>query len=142
MKPQPIVDVRHAIHVTIKYDGQKYYGTAHCHPEDMDFFSEKIGTHIAYLRAMINAMDWKQEESRSLVKNLETFYTNMLQNPKNITDEFCKVSQTSIDRAKHQFDYYRRKKKQYKKELQDYLTGHEKAITSIRNQRKKAAKTN
>ena len=36
---------------TIKYKNKKFYGEAQCHPEDKDFESERVGLHIADIRA-------------------------------------------------------------------------------------------
>ena len=45
------------VSVLIKYNGHLYQGVALLHPEDKDFFSEKVGYNIALSRARIEALE-------------------------------------------------------------------------------------
>lgn len=44
------------VHAFMRYNNQVYYGVAKCHPEDEDFFSEKVGKTIASSRVRIQAL--------------------------------------------------------------------------------------
>jgi hypothetical protein len=45
------------VSVIIQYNHRLYEGVALLHPEDQDFFSEKVGTNIALSRARIEALE-------------------------------------------------------------------------------------
>jgi len=44
------------VSIIIQYRGRLYQGVALLHPEDKDFFSEKVGCNIALARARIEAL--------------------------------------------------------------------------------------
>lgn len=50
----------------IVYDGQAFCGQADCHPEDMDFFSEKVGKTIALSRARQEALEYAVDVQRDI----------------------------------------------------------------------------
>lgn len=131
MKQQPIVEVSHNIAIAIKYNGRKYYGSATCHPEDREFFSEKIGMNIAYLRACAEAMYAEREKAREKYESLKNFYANYRQNHAPSAD-----LESAITEAEKHFHYYQRKYRESKQELKEYLHNHEKVLESLRRQRK------
>ena len=135
MKQQPIVEVSHEIDLTIKYNGRKYIGYAICHPDDEEFFSEKVGKNIAYMRACINAMFGERAKARKEYEFLKNFYANYRQNHEPSAD-----LESAIAEAEKHFHYYQRKYRECKQELKEYLLNHEKVLESLRRQRK--AKTN
>lgn len=66
------------------YDkGLIFTGEAHCHPEDMNYASERTGCYIAETRACIARLRHKRDNVlRPQVKSLMTFYKD-LKNRKN-----------------------------------------------------------
>lgn len=55
----------------------KFTGTAHCHPDDMDMASEKVGCEIAYGRAAIESLKFKRDNiiKPSLAALKQLYYT-------------------------------------------------------------------
>ena len=63
---------------TIVYDGQVFVGQSHCHPEDNDFMSERVGLTIAESRATIKVLKYiKRYEIIPQLKILKHLHTNM-----------------------------------------------------------------
>ena len=60
------------------YKNKVFYGMATCHPDDMDFANEYTGEHIAYLRAMIEALNWERDcEIKPALAALKQVYYSM-----------------------------------------------------------------
>ena len=54
-----------------------FYGTAKCHPNDIDMQSEKTGYEIAYRRALLKAIQKEKEKLGYELKGLEKYYYTM-----------------------------------------------------------------
>ena len=62
----------------IKYNGIYCDGEAHCHPDDMDFESERVGLTIAEARANIKVLRFIRDyEIKPQLKILTHLYSNM-----------------------------------------------------------------
>lgn len=56
----------------------KFVGKAHCHPDDMDFASERTGGYIAETRAVLARLRHKRDNVlRPQVKSLMVFYKDL-----------------------------------------------------------------
>ena len=63
---------------TIKYKGNEFIGIANCHPDDMDFVSERTGCYIAETRANLARLRHKRDNNlRPQVKSLMNFYKDL-----------------------------------------------------------------
>ena len=62
----------------IRYKGFEFVGEAQCHPDDMDFESERTGLCIAEARATIKLMKFKRDyEIKPALRAIQHLYTNM-----------------------------------------------------------------
>ena len=81
MKNSPYIewDDEHKVATCVLYYKNKvFYGMATCHPDDMDFANEKTGEHIAYLRAMIEALLYERDcEVKPALAALKQVYYSM-----------------------------------------------------------------
>jgi predicted RNA-binding protein with EMAP domain len=63
---------------TIRYKGLEFVGEAQCHPDDMDFESERTGLCIAEARATIKLMQFKRDyEIKPALQAIKHLHTNM-----------------------------------------------------------------
>ena len=62
----------------ITYNGYRFVGEATCHPDDMDFESERVGLTIAEARAYIKVLRHVRDcEVKPQLKILNHLYSNM-----------------------------------------------------------------
>ena len=62
----------------INYNGYRFVGEATCHPDDMDFESERVGLTIAEARANIKVLRHMRDcEIKPQLKILTHLYSNM-----------------------------------------------------------------
>ena len=62
----------------ITYNGYRFVGEATCHPDDMDFESERVGLTIAEARANIKVLTHMRDcELKPQLKILNHLYSNM-----------------------------------------------------------------
>lgn len=62
----------------IRYKGFEFVGEAQCHPDDMDFESERTGLCIAEARATIKLMKFKRDyEIKPALRAIQHLHTNM-----------------------------------------------------------------
>ena len=68
------------ITVSITVNGKEFYGWAHCHPDDKEFCSRKVGTTIAHMRATITALKYQRNEAHYEYKVLKKAFFDAHQN--------------------------------------------------------------
>lgn len=116
----------------IKYNGIYYDGEAHCHPNDMDFESERVGMTIAEIRAHIKVLSFIRDcEIKPQLRILKHLYSNIktskYHNSKShesimirsqirtLEKELAAINYDIIDERKYLKDYVAGKDKLYKK---------------------------
>ena len=116
----------------IKYNGIYCDGKAHCHPDDMDFESERVGLTIAEARANIKVLRFMRDyEIKPQLKILTHLYSNMKTsthfNPisyeagmlrsqiRAIEKELATINNAIADEQKFIKDYINGKDKMYKR---------------------------
>jgi hypothetical protein len=62
---------------TIIYKNKKFIGTATCHPDDVDFESDKTGLSIAEARAAIKVLQYQKQEIKNQLHILIHLWGNM-----------------------------------------------------------------
>ena len=126
MKNTPYIewdDENKAATCVLYYKNKVFYGMATCHPDDMDFANEYTGEHIAYLRAMIEALNWERDcEIKPALAALKQVYYSMncskKYNPKSYEAKMLyhqiQIKQDDLEQAKLLIN-------KYKLELHDYI---------------------
>lgn len=139
MKLEPIVEVyNNDVTVKLTYNGYNYYGTAFCHEEDKDFFSEKVGATIAHYRAMIKIYDDEIRRAEVAARVLWSAYKDVIYNfqedgiPVDPTNAFI----IRVSKALDLVDRYKVQRASLRTQLKEYLKNHEKCLESVRAQRK------
>lgn len=139
MHLEPIVETfDNDVSVKLTYNGHNYYGTAFCHEEDKDFFSEKVGATIAHYRAMIKIYDDEIKRAEVAAQVLWSAYKDVIYNSQK---DGIPVDPTSafiirIHKAYGLVDRYKAQRNSLRTQLREYLKNHEKCLESVRAQRK------
>ena len=70
LEPQTMTDGNKCV-IKLRYQDRIYIGSATIHPNDKEFFSEKVGFNIALSRARIKIMEdvYKEAKQEALFKN-------------------------------------------------------------------------
>jgi hypothetical protein len=117
---------------TIKYNGLDFCGEAFCHPEDMDYGSERAGLSIAECRANIKLLrfmrDYEMRPQLKILKHLlhntrNSKYYNPISHEakmlrsqiRTIEKELATISNAIADEQKFIKDYIDGKDKMYKR---------------------------
>ena len=116
----------------IIYKDMTFTGIAHCHPDDLDFASERTGLYIAETRAIIKVLTFQRDhEIKPVLTALKHLYSNMRTskhyNPKSyeakmlrsqirvIEKELATINNAIADERKFVKDYINGKDKMYKR---------------------------
>lgn len=105
---------------------ENYVGEAFLHPDDKDFYSEKVGTNIALSRARLDAMYWLRAKiyNQIVEETIHCYRSNG--NP----------SRRIMSLAK-QAEYVTSCINDEKRVLSDYLKGQSRAVESVKRVRAK-----
>ena len=119
---------------TIKYNGLNFCGEAHCHPDDLDFGSERAGLSIAEARATIEFLRFLRDyEFKPQLKILKHLQANMC-NSKNynpISYE-AKMLRSQIRVIENELATISNAIANEKKYLKDYIDGKDKLFKRLR----------
>lgn len=124
-------------HVWITYNNHTFHGEAHITPSDKDFFSEKVGLHIAHSRAIISALKFASRQSKLIYDTKYQMYqeaVNYGTRPPAEVDPTGAFLRKVILAEKN----YRRLQKAIKREeknLNFYLQGQDKMVRIIKTKR-------
>ena len=123
---------------TVKYKNKEFVGISNCHPEDLDFESERIGMTIAEARANIKVLqfirDCELKPQLKSLKHLESIIkTSKYFNP--ISYEFKKLRK-QIKVIKNELITINNSIADEKKFLTDYINGKEKLYQKLRAKNK------
>lgn len=125
------------VHAFIHYSNQVYYGVAKCHPEDKDFFSEKVGKTIALSRARINALSSIIEDlTKELNIKIQTYreiqgYGSKSTAEIDPTGAFIR----NIMRTERRLYHLQRTLKKMELNFNEYLKDQKKAISTVKKMR-------
>lgn len=92
----------------MEYDGQEFYATAVCAPEDMDVISKKVGQEIAFHRAIIKILQYEKMRLKHEHDGLKSLYYSIKHskkfNPKSYEAKMLKhqmhMRENDIDQLK------------------------------------------
>ena len=91
---------------TIKYKGYEFIGKAFCHPDDMDYESERTGLCIAEARANIKVMKFKRNcEIKPAVGAMKHLVSNIkMSNKCNEKSNELRLIYSNLNRLEKQLD--------------------------------------
>ena len=129
----------------VEVNSKVFCGVATCHPEDLDFESEKVGCNIAYARAAINVLqDRIINDLKPRLASLHQLYYAI--NKSKYYDETSYLVRMLIQHMEHIEDEIAATKesiKQIKVDLWQYISDKEKLYSTMRaNRQKKEATEN
>lgn len=118
----------------IRYKGLEFVGEAQCHPDDMDFESERTGLCIAEARANIKLMKFKRNfEILPALKSAKHLYTTVQQSasysPKS---HESKMIYRHLKQLKKQLDMINSDIAEEEKYLKEYLDKKDKFYKRLR----------
>ena len=125
--------------VMIEYDHHKYYGTSCCHPDDIDFYSEKVGYNIAYKRAIIQCLEMQTFEAENEWKYLKTIYSNIIMNHEETPETVDPTGRMkeALYRAEKHYKKFKKARDMARKDLKNYLEAQARVVDSLKRQRAK-----
>lgn len=142
LEPNCFVDEDNGLCIAkLTFQGKEYIGKAQTAPEDMPFFSEKVGLNIATSRAIIQILKEKYNEARLIHKIKFQMYQEATNNGKidrSIVDP-TRVFATKVYKAKDNVIRLRKALKKEKASLNHYLNSLDNmihAVTDIRERTK------
>lgn len=104
----------------INYKGKIFPGFAYCHPDDIDFQSNLVGSSIATSRAIIEILKYELSfarlEANCLERTLKEVYHNS-----GLTEHDYEVFSKKVKKANKKVKIYREALKKEKKALNGYL---------------------
>ena len=118
----------------IKYNGIYCDGEAHCHPDDMDFESERVGMTIAEIRAHIKVLTFiRDHEIKPQLQILKHLYSNIKTskhyNPKSHESVMIRSQIRSLEKELTAINYDIADERKY---LKDYISGKDKLYNKLR----------
>ena len=115
-----------------------FVGTAICHPDDLDFASEKVGMKIAHLRASIKCLQhYKNNEIKPKIAALRQLYYSINKSKKfNEKSYENYMLQRQIRNYQDDLAVAQLELNTLKKKLYETLQNQEKAYQIVRNKRK------
>ena len=121
----------------ILYNNNTFKGEAHCHEEDFDFMSERVGMTIAEVRANIALMKhMRDNEIKPQIKVLKHLYSN-IKNSKdhNPKSHETKMLRRNIRQLEFELHAINNAIADERKFITDYISGKEKLYQRIRSGR-------
>lgn len=138
----PIETEDREIVVKIKFNGRTFYGYSSCHPDDKNFYSEKVGTTIAHMRAMREAIRFERNKAHTEWKILNKAYKDATQNCDGLEVDPYGTFYHSVKNAEKRYHRYQKYFNEISDELRNYLKDQSRAVASIKRQREMKAKSN
>lgn len=128
------------VSVIIKYNNRLYQGVALLHPDDKDFFSERVGYNIAISRARIEAL----EDVLIDVKEEAQYKQQMLDEVTRFGEFKCQedmydptgMFRQNVVRVLTRIENLQEAIKKEKRILANYIKGQAKALESVKRYRK------
>lgn len=129
---------------TIFYNGQSYEGIASLHPEDADFFSEKVGKTIALSRARQEALTYAIYEAQTIAEIKYRLYQEVIaygsKSPAEVdpTGAFL----MNVSHALNRVDFLKKALVSEQDSLVAYLKDHKSALDTVKAMRARKVKDN
>ena len=132
------------VSATIFYGGRFYMGTAFLHPEDEDFFSEKVGKTIALSRARQEALKVAINEAQVIAKIKYQLYQEVIAYGSKSSAEVDPTGAflTNVNRALNRVDFLKKALASEQDSLAAYLKDHKSALDTVKAMRARKAKDN
>ena len=129
------------VSIIIQYHGRIYQGVALLHPEDKDFFSEKVGCNIALSRARIEALQDTfldaQIEAQIKQQMLNEVLRFGLETGQDDKYDPTQMFRQNVNHAINRKNNLKKALIKEKNRLINYIANHGKAIQSIKLHRAK-----
>lgn len=132
------------VYATIQYNGKLYRGSAALHPEDANFFSEKVGKTIALSRARQAALKDEITRAEEIAKVKYQMYQEVIaygsKPPAEVdpTGAFLKNTIRALDRV----GVLRGHLLSEQASLEEYLKAHKEALGIVKKMRAEQVKDN
>lgn len=125
--------------VVIKYNNRTYHGCAMTHPDDKEFFSEKVGYSIALSRARIQILKDEKERLRQEYTDKMRLYNDVLGYGTKKSEEIDPTGafRKNIDKTLHRYFTITEALKEEQEGLKTYLEGQNTFIEKLRAYRKR-----
>lgn len=125
--------------IVIKYNNRTYSGCAVTHPDDEEFFSEKIGYSIALSRARIQILKDEKKRLRQEYTDKMRLYNDVLGYGAKKSDEIDPTGafKKNIDKTLHRYFTVAEVLKEEQEGLKTYLEGQNTFIEKLKAYRKR-----
>ena len=125
--------------VGIKYNNRTYSGYATTHPDDEEFFSEKVGYSIALSRARIQILKDEKERLRQEYIDKMRLYNDVLGYGAKKSEEIDPTGafKKNIDKTLHRYFTITEALKEEQEGLKTYLEGQNTFIEKLKAYRKR-----
>lgn len=129
---------------TILYNGQLYEGIASLHPEDKDFFSEKVGKTIALSRARQEALQAAIYEAQTIAEIKYQLYQEVIAYGSKSSAEVDPTNAflMNVNRALNRVKFLKEALTIEQDSLAAYLKDHKSALDTVKAMRARKAKDN
>lgn len=125
--------------IVIKYNNRNYHGCAITHPDDQEFFSEKVGYSIAVSRARIQILKDEKERLRQEYIDKMRLYNDVLGYGAKKSEELDPTGafKKNIDKTLHRYFTVAEVLKEEQEGLKTYLEGQNTFIEKLKAYRKR-----
>ena len=125
--------------IVIKYNNRTYHGCAIAHPDDEEFFSEKVGYSIALSRARIQILKDEKERLRQEYTDKMRLYNDVLGYGVKKSEEIDPTGafRKNIDKTLHRYFTITEALKEEQEGLKTYLEGQNTFIEKLKAYRKR-----
>lgn len=129
----------HESYVVLRYKNREYVGAAFVHPDDEEFFSEKVGYSIALSRARIQILKDEKERLRQEYIDKMRLYNDVLGYGAKKSEEIDPTGafKKNIDKTLHRYFTITEVLKEEQEGLKTYLEGQNTFIENLKAYRKK-----
>lgn len=129
-------------YVEVFFEGFSFVGGATLHPEDREYNSDIVGFTIAHMRAIKQALIYLREEARNEYYLINKVVCDILQcQDAEVVDPTFKFRKKAYQ-AKKKWNKYQVAVNAMNDEIREYIANQDKAISSIKRQRKMRDKEN
>lgn len=119
-------------YVFLTKNGKTYRGSAFCHEDDNEFYSEIFGGRLAEIRAWKSYVQDKVNELRTRRNNIKDFIKTCEQYKKfNTESKECSIMHKELERVEEELDKWLAYRELCRKHIRELITSKEKANTMI-----------
>lgn len=123
--------------VQVKFNNKKYLGSAHLHPHDKEYSSEKVGYTIALSRARIKILREEKQKAKNIYFNKINFYKEVMGHGVKDSKTIDPTSSfwNNVSRSLHHYSKLSTALEQEERRLKNYLDGQDRFIKSMKKMR-------